>query len=662
MSHLENLTVAEIAKQHADVVAGIRQCDPIQTMAIFAGLLSQPDLQANCDRLETLLHLSCTYGAGAAVPEKKQIADWFAALHQGPSGWREDPSEDVFVTLVSTPHGNFRVFPGIWENAAFYLQRMLNAIERVQPQDVRKEILRPVEALLLLSDEVCQRAGIQRYTLGEATPRATIPNKIADAAVSNSSLVRFEPAELERLGITLGSLAPFGFIPSHRLALASEFIGHSMLERTPLGFKDDTVYLLLPTSVTAAIRRYLFEFFVQHGQRDLLIRLMEAEYQSFFLNLPLFGGKPAGSVQISNTDIVSLLRVEDVGQYLHFVFILDDMEGFETRGLIGQHPVPNRMLSDIKNSVETAYNQAKANPEFVGITTILCGCGIGRAVPYPEIGIKRSNWRCQPLSAADLATLSFTTGFDPLVLIRLLNAEKLLASSGVELMNVNGLLNLAAWSKEFKGHLVPHADLPEEFQTGARMLALPQNSLRELRHEVAVKSDEHRALNPGGELVPVRKGGASLFSEETRRPLYVGSEFHPKTGLPLVYEADRRNWWAELSVAESASANHVYQRWLLVETWLGRIAPVLDRELNQLPHEPVLWRCVFDGNIGDREEPAKMSSYESALASITIVADQRSPTTVVLRVGEEFEKAIYHAENIAEKALGPVDIHIVSRL
>ena len=53
MSHLENLTVAEIAKQHADVVAGIRQCDPIQTMAIFAGLLSQPDLQANCDRLET---------------------------------------------------------------------------------------------------------------------------------------------------------------------------------------------------------------------------------------------------------------------------------------------------------------------------------------------------------------------------------------------------------------------------------------------------------------------------------------------------------------------------------------------------------------------------------------------------------------------------------
>ena len=89
-------------------------------------------------------------------------------------------------------------------------------------------------------------------------------------------------------------LAPFGFIPSHRLALASEFIGHSMLERTPLGFKDDTVYLLLPTSVTAAIRRYLFEFFVQHGQRDLLIRLMEAEYQSFFLNLPLFGGKPAG--------------------------------------------------------------------------------------------------------------------------------------------------------------------------------------------------------------------------------------------------------------------------------------------------------------------------------------------------------------------------------
>ena len=43
----------------------------------------------------------------------------------------EDPSEDVFVTLVNTPRGNYRIFEGISEGAGFYLQRVLNVIEKM---------------------------------------------------------------------------------------------------------------------------------------------------------------------------------------------------------------------------------------------------------------------------------------------------------------------------------------------------------------------------------------------------------------------------------------------------------------------------------------------------------------------------------------------------
>ena len=38
----------------------------------------------------------------------------------------EDPAEDVFASLVSTPSGNFKILEGIREANGFHLQRILN--------------------------------------------------------------------------------------------------------------------------------------------------------------------------------------------------------------------------------------------------------------------------------------------------------------------------------------------------------------------------------------------------------------------------------------------------------------------------------------------------------------------------------------------------------
>ncbi len=653
VSNLQLGKIAVIAEQHTEVTAEIRQCDPIKAATVFSTLLCRPELQASCIRLEALIHLSCAYAEGSKTPTKKQITTWFAVLGKGPYGMLEDPAEDVFLTLASNPRGNFKFLQGIWESAGFYLQRILNAMEWLEPSNIRKDILRPVEALLLLSNEVCQRAKLERYMLGEAEPQKTIPKKIADTASANRSLVMFDLNDLARLGISLESLTPFVFSFDHREALIDESIGHSMVERTPLSIKDDTIYFLLPTAVAPAIQRFLFKYFNQFGKRDLLLRLMETEYNNFLPSLPLLGGNLAEPFQFKRTEhgrIASLMNKLDVGRYLHFVFILDDLEGFDIGGLVLPNPAPDCMLPDIENNIDAAYEQATADPEFVGITTLFCVCGIGRLIHYAASDMERFNWRLQSLSPANLTTLSFTIDFNPLVLLRLLDAEETLASVGMQLINVNGLLNLVAWSRRLKGHLVPHADIPEDFHSERMMLQIAQNSLRELRHEVVVKGDEHRTLNTHGELVPVRKRGNSFFAEYMSRPLYVEFKFHAGGDPPLVYEAKKRNWWAELSTPELVSAYYRYQRWLLIETCLGRIAPILDQELSRIPNNPILWRCIFEGNIGDSKEPTEKSSYKAALASITTTVDEDS-LTVTLHVGDEFERAIFHPENIAEKAL-----------
>lgn len=110
---------------HPGLVEQLCSFDPLKIAAAFAALLTVPELQSNCVRLEALVQLGLAIGKGARKPLTKHLARWFAALGAGRCGLAEDPAEDVFVGLIATPRGNFRVLDGIWESGTFYLQRVV---------------------------------------------------------------------------------------------------------------------------------------------------------------------------------------------------------------------------------------------------------------------------------------------------------------------------------------------------------------------------------------------------------------------------------------------------------------------------------------------------------------------------------------------------------
>jgi hypothetical protein len=116
-----SVRIDHIASLHPDVIAQIEELDYLKTAATFGGLLARPDLQANCLRLETLVHLAMAYCKGRRAPTKPVVQRCFERIGTGPCGVMEDPSEDVFVTLVTTGEGDFRVFEGIRESTGFYL-------------------------------------------------------------------------------------------------------------------------------------------------------------------------------------------------------------------------------------------------------------------------------------------------------------------------------------------------------------------------------------------------------------------------------------------------------------------------------------------------------------------------------------------------------------
>ena len=126
---LGDIPLADIAKDHPSLMAEFRRLSLIQTAATFSGLLTLPELQANCLRLQALVHFAVSYCEGHDAPTRGFILRAFESVGDGYCGMAEDPAENVFVALVNTPKGNFRVFEGIREGTAFHLQRILNIVD-----------------------------------------------------------------------------------------------------------------------------------------------------------------------------------------------------------------------------------------------------------------------------------------------------------------------------------------------------------------------------------------------------------------------------------------------------------------------------------------------------------------------------------------------------
>src|SRR5580704_10593607 len=121
-------SLASLALNHAELLAALDTFDPIKVLTACGGLLTVPQLQSNCLRLEALAHLAFFTCNGNKKSQPKHLKQWFADLGQGQCGVIEDPAEAVFVGLVVTPRGSFRVINGTSEGGTFCLQRIVNAV------------------------------------------------------------------------------------------------------------------------------------------------------------------------------------------------------------------------------------------------------------------------------------------------------------------------------------------------------------------------------------------------------------------------------------------------------------------------------------------------------------------------------------------------------
>jgi hypothetical protein len=412
----ETLTFKSIADAHPRLVAELKDLDPTRTASTFAGLLALPELQANCFRIEVLVHLAMAFCVGRSAPTAAFVRRSFEHLGDGYCGKMEDPAEDVFVTLVNRPNGNFRIFEGIREGTGFYLQRILNIVEEMPHLAPYNQIRVAVDCLIRLSEDVAERTAVRENGLGQELPLDSLPKRLADRLSFTRKLVRFSNEDLARLQIPQASLDEFVFRTDNpsRTNLLAQHLGHTDLERRPIMAVQGAVHLLLPTAVASAITRFVIETIVSMEQADVFVTKLAHEFAQLFAGTPILGGPSRAPIQFQTIGagrIGAVMTEVDPGRFLHLVFFVDGLNGFDQDGLAGINADPIDLSMAISKHIDLASKAAMEQSGFRDGITLVVSCGFGRGAYFGIEGGRPQHWRMESIPAHDLITLSWDSGF-----------------------------------------------------------------------------------------------------------------------------------------------------------------------------------------------------------------------------------------------------------
>lgn len=562
---LLNPVLEQFFSAHEELANALSDFSLEQIAPLIGGMLTMPELQASTIRLEILQHLVVASADGEQKPSASSVSDILNEICDGYAESLEDPAEDVFVSRVSGPETDYLIFSGIYEGSGYYLQRFLNILEGLPTEEPFTGIRHSIYALLTMTNEVAHRAALSAHMVGKVLPLDYATVELYEQACIAADRVMFDHNDLARLGINENDIEAFVFDMERRSELREERLGHSSLERASLLRFGDRYCLALPNSASIAIRRLIIEFCISGGMERHLYRAYAEELAQAFSHTPILGGSPTqpipfqpmGGLLISN-----IARYIDQGRLLHLCFVVDDFYGYQHSGVVDFRPDSSVYGSLVDGSIHHIFQSIKSKPEFREGLTLVVLCPWARPMALQFQGVNDPRWRVEMVSASDLEALSWASSFSHHILWSLLDARDALTRLSVKLFNINGLLNLFAWSEQLEGHLVPHGQMLDDATDGSPVIIIPPNSLLEIRRKGAQAWNVHRVRTGDGRIIQVRRYKEdSIFEENSDKPLYVSFDDLQQGQLIAVYETDQRGWWATIDTPGTDNRDFHYRLW-----------------------------------------------------------------------------------------------------
>jgi hypothetical protein len=584
MSTPERITIAALASAHPQLVEDLRQFDLIQVLLRVAGLLTCIEYHPNTLRLEVLGHLALAHARGTRTPRRRDFDRWLNKwLQQNYVSDMEDPVEDAFITNVLGPDGNYRLFDGVWEANDYYLQDTMDVLEKgARSSETTKGVWQRIRALLLVSEAVVARTGLNRYTMSTGKAKKALALPSDERITQLASRVVLSEVELRRLPFDRTLLEPLIHQPGDSVAYNADRIGHSSLEAAPLLAVKGGLALALPTAVSVAVRRHVVAEMRRLGQLEQFKSVLRLRQLTRVANeaMPHLDPQPSPiepPPQIGQgRDFFDTLAIPfDVDKLALFVLVHADPEQILEEGLTAPYALTAEQQTQLESYLRTRVAQFAAIPGCAAGLVVMCLGGIGQAwyVPLPEID---ERWHYVTFNMADLMTVAWSEVASLIRLYKLKNHAVELRRLGISLHCPNGDLNLFSFWRAQGYRLIPN-DLP----VGQRAaLAIATDFLTAFRSHVRQGHDTHVVLRPLARAwVPVKHMSLEyLFDESALSRAYVSFGHAIRGSLLGVVKSRRRAWWLSITPQTlSANADFAYRIWEGMLSWLERSTSALDR-------------------------------------------------------------------------------------
>lgn len=648
----EKVFVAENAE-----LSKISGWDKQYAAAVLSGLCTVPKFHANGIRLDWLLRLVLSKSEGAHKPTSQ---DFQRALNEGLSqagvNRLEDPNEDLLCDLIATRQGNFRIFPGQWEQAAAYTQTLIEAFEMLPDAAPKRDALHAARSLLILSDAIAQRAQVDRGTPsgGDTFDAIALPD---DAALSQfAQRVRFAHEDLERLGVEPASLIPFVLDAGAFPFVSTSAIGDTPLEFHPILSLRSEILVVSPNNVSIAVRSVLVNTAINGGmgkrlQYELMRRQeIHAEATAFWpvprLNL---------SAPVKHS-LRGMVTQYDHGRYLHVLQIPTSFENFPQAGFATVRSLSQETNQFIADDISRFWRFLENQGDCRESTTVLLLTGWGTPHSFaPPVRHEEApqTWQFVPLTFADAAVLGACDDGNFTDIIRLLKQHDRLSAEGFEFVNANGLLNLFGFFRSTDGNLIPEhlTDI-----VPPTMIGMGTNELLEPRIEGTTRRD-YRALEaPGNEHRVVQR---TEWGKDGSPPIYASVDDVNEGRLSGAVAIAGRTWWIESQANEGESREWRYQIWNAVLQWLGTIGPaIIERYPDQFPIRPMRITVVIPKSQAfQRIPPVKAVGSPGDTVAIRRFDDGAGGAIVIQ---DRWLPFLQSAENIAEVELAAAAVELLS--
>ena len=624
---------------------GFGHCDLHKSVAAIGGLLTLPVLQANTLRLEAIAHLALANCDGRRSPTLQNASRWFKSVGTR-VGRLEDPAEDVFVTRVIFDGANYRILEGLREANGHHLQHILHAVEGMPDRGKLRAAKRSCEALLVLSDLLCARAGLDAFLEGSEHPLEALPIKSIPTMKQLAARTTFSYRDLAVAGCDVQWLSRF-VLPPDEQSISWSPNEPSAFDRQPLLDTGSEIIAALPSALGAAVREAVIETFIRTGN-DLRLRMQVLRSQTEALaQNPMFRkARIPGASADPNNPLVPSPPVEiEPGYWVHCVLLVDDLEGFEEGGLWGYSSRGSTISPALQTEIEQASAFCRAQPGFKsGLTFgVICGFGRGFALGYDGA----EGWLVEVVTDYDVDVIGWLHNFDFSELIKLSTMDLDLRSKGFTLEALSGLIAKVSIAHENGGHLVPHEAMPDEFDAG--VIYIPTNAHLGLRAAHHRRWDVRSIAAPDDRTAVVRLIGGSELLQEAKSRIYVDPEDLERGILRGAWLGGSHTWWVHVSSEEIVDKNLFWNVWDMQCVWIERIARTL---IHALPSPPdfLVWRLNFarwEEIPATEVLPATPEEIERDVATSIEVGS----ATIVTEIGPAFYRGLSRSDNAAEAAV-----------